>query len=98
MTLFMVQPPRSSSNFLPAAMFPWTSSFLAIRHLPWALPSKRQAPRLGKAAWAATRHGEEGPTSKFVTVGFWIFLLPILIMFSALFAAYAVSPRRRLTD
>jgi cytochrome o ubiquinol oxidase subunit III len=37
-------------------------------------------------------HGEGGPASKRVIVGygFWIFLLSDIIMFSALFAAYAV--------
>ncbi|TPJ14389.1 cytochrome (ubi)quinol oxidase subunit III [Mesorhizobium sp. B2-7-3] len=40
----------------------------------------------------ATGHGEGGPASKFVTVtyGFWIFLLSDIIMFSAIFASYAV--------
>lgn len=40
----------------------------------------------------ATGHGEGGPASKRVVVGygFWIFLLSDIIMFSAFFAAYAV--------
>ena len=40
----------------------------------------------------ATGHGEGGPASKRVVVGygFWIFLLSDFIMFSAFFAAYAV--------
>ena len=40
----------------------------------------------------ATGHGEGGPASKRVIVGygFWIFLLSDIIMFSAFFAAYAV--------
>ena len=40
----------------------------------------------------ATGHGEGGPASKRIIVGygFWIFLLSDIIMFSAFFAAYAV--------
>jgi cytochrome o ubiquinol oxidase subunit III len=40
----------------------------------------------------APGHGEGGPSSKRVIVGygFWIFLMSDIIMFSALFAAYAV--------
>ena len=40
----------------------------------------------------ATGHGESGPASKRVIVGygFWIFLLSDIIMFSAFFATYAV--------
>jgi cytochrome o ubiquinol oxidase subunit 3 len=40
----------------------------------------------------ATGHGEGGPASKRVMVGygFWIFLLSDIVMFSAFFAAYAV--------
>ncbi len=40
----------------------------------------------------ATGHGEGGPASKRVIVGygFWIFLLSDIVMFSAFFAAYAV--------
>jgi cytochrome o ubiquinol oxidase subunit 3 len=43
----------------------------------------------------ATGHGEGGPASKRVVVGygFWIFLLSDIIMFSAFFAAYAVLSR-----
>src|SRR6201997_2221632 len=43
--------------------------------------------------WAeATGHGEGGPASKRVIVGygFWIFLLSDIVMFSCLFAAHAV--------
>ena len=38
------------------------------------------------------RASEAGPASKRITVvfGFWIFLLSDIVMFSALFAAYAV--------
>ncbi len=41
---------------------------------------------------AATGHGEGGPASKRVIVGygFWIFLLSDIVMFSCFFAAYAV--------
>ena len=40
----------------------------------------------------ARGHGEGGPTSKRIVVGygFWIFLLSDIVMFSAFFAAYAV--------
>jgi cytochrome o ubiquinol oxidase subunit III len=50
-----------------------------------ALPGNREA----------TGHGEGGPASKRVVVGygFWIFLLSDIIMFSAFFAAYAVLSR-----
>jgi len=39
-----------------------------------------------------TEHGERGPASKRIIVGygFWIFLISDIIMFSAFFAAYAV--------
>ncbi len=40
----------------------------------------------------ATGHGEGGPASKRIVVGFgfWLFLLSDIVMFSAFFAAYAV--------
>ncbi len=40
----------------------------------------------------ATGHGEGGPASKRITLGygFWIFLLSDIVMFSAFFAAYVV--------
>ncbi len=40
----------------------------------------------------ATGHGEGGPASKRITVGygFWLFLISDIVMFSAFFAAYAV--------
>src|SRR6476660_10071185 len=43
----------------------------------------------------ATGHGEGGPASKRVIVGFgfWIFLLSDIVMFSAFFAAHAVLVR-----
>jgi cytochrome o ubiquinol oxidase subunit III len=43
-------------------------------------------------AHVATGHGEGGPASKRVIVGygFWIFLLSDIVMFSCFFAAYAV--------
>ncbi len=51
--------------------------------------------RLGRGhggGHSATGHGEGGPASKRVIVGygFWIFLLSDIVMFSCLFAAYAV--------
>jgi cytochrome o ubiquinol oxidase subunit 3 len=49
----------------------------------------------GERRRAARGHGEGGPASKRVVVGygFWIFLLSDIIMFSAFFAAYAVLSR-----
>jgi len=46
----------------------------------------------GGARSLATGHGEGGPASKRVIVGygFWIFLLSDIVMFSAFFAAHAV--------
>jgi len=46
----------------------------------------------GHGGSRATGHGEGGPASKRVVVGygFWIFLLSDVIMFSAFFASYAV--------
>jgi cytochrome o ubiquinol oxidase subunit 3 len=47
---------------------------------------------LGGGRSFATGHGEGGPASKRVIVGygFWIFLLSDIVMFSCFFAAYAV--------
>jgi cytochrome o ubiquinol oxidase subunit 3 len=47
---------------------------------------------LGGGRSLATGHGEGGPASKRVVVGygFWIFLLSDIVMFSCFFAAYAV--------
>jgi cytochrome o ubiquinol oxidase subunit III len=47
---------------------------------------------LGRSGHLATGHGAAGPASKRIVVGygFWIFLLSDIIMFSALFATYAV--------
>lgn len=47
---------------------------------------------LGEAQGDMARHGEGGPASKRIIVGygFWIFLLSDIVMFSAFFAAYAV--------
>ena len=54
----------------------------------------RDPNHLGHAQAADTSpgHGEGGPASKRIIIGygFWIFLLSDIIMFSALFAAYAV--------
>ena len=46
----------------------------------------------GAGAHPATGHGEGGPASKWVIVGygFWIFLLSDIVMFSCFFAAHAV--------
>jgi cytochrome o ubiquinol oxidase subunit 3 len=48
--------------------------------------------RPGSELHEATGHGEGGPASKRVIVGygFWIFLLSDIVMFSAFFAAYSV--------
>jgi cytochrome o ubiquinol oxidase subunit III len=50
------------------------------------------AGRGGRGRSLATGHGEGGPASKRVIVGygFWIFLLSDIVMFSCFFAAYAV--------
>ena len=50
------------------------------------------AGRGGSGRSFATGHGEGGPASKRVVVGygFWIFLLSDIVMFSCFFAAYAV--------
>jgi cytochrome o ubiquinol oxidase subunit III len=50
------------------------------------------AGRGGRSRSLATGHGEGGPASKRVIVGygFWIFLLSDIVMFSCFFAAYAV--------
>lgn len=52
----------------------------------------------GEVRHVASGHGEGGPASKRVIVGFgfWIFLLSDIVMFSAFFAAYAVL--RTATD
>jgi cytochrome o ubiquinol oxidase subunit 3 len=49
-------------------------------------------PRAAGVRHEATGHGEGGPASKRVIVGygFWIFLLSDIVMFSCFFAAYAV--------
>ena len=51
--------------------------------------------RIGGSEGLATGHGTGGPASKRVVVGFgfWIFLLSDVVMFSALFATYAVLAR-----
>ncbi|WP_174274067.1 cytochrome o ubiquinol oxidase subunit III [Sphingomonas bacterium] len=59
-----------------------------------AAPSNGDPNKIGRAGSAsqARGHGEGGPASKRVIVGygFWIFLLSDIVMFSGLFAAYAV--------
>ena len=72
-------------------------------HLPRAAAARRRsllrsgrafdgAGRGGRGRSLATGHGEGGPASKRVIVGygFWIFLLSDIVMFSCFFAAYAV--------
>ncbi len=60
------------------------------------LPGAADPHSLGRRAYEgrslATGHGEGGPASKRVIVGygFWIFLLSDIVMFSCFFAAYAV--------
>jgi cytochrome o ubiquinol oxidase subunit 3 len=48
--------------------------------------------RQAGAASTATGHGQGGPASKWVVVGFgfWVFLLSDIVMFSCFFAAHAV--------
>jgi cytochrome o ubiquinol oxidase subunit 3 len=58
-------------------------------------PLRRDPYRIGRghgAHAAGPRHGEGGPASKRVVVGygFWIFLLSDIVMFSTFFAAFAV--------
>src|SRR5579872_1021254 len=58
-----------------------------------AAPAGRGDPyALGHGEGAAAGHGAGGPASKRIIVGygFWIFLLSDIVMFSALFATYAV--------
>ena len=63
---------------------------------PYKLGHVRRGGKHGEADPSArkeaTGHGQSGPASKRVIVGygFWIFLLSDIIMFSAFFAAYAV--------
>src|ERR1700746_1437204 len=66
--------------------------------LAGAVPPRLAPYRLGRgrrffpSEHDATGHGEGGPASKRVIVGygFWIFLLSDIVMFSAFFAAHAV--------
>jgi len=58
-----------------------------------AITAQSDPYKIGHASESqATGHGEGGPASKHVIVGygFWIFLLSDIIMFAAFFAAYAV--------
>ncbi len=60
---------------------------------PYRLGHRRDVPsEAGHGHVYATGHGEGGPASKRVIVGygFWIFLLSDIVMFSAFFAAHAV--------
>jgi cytochrome o ubiquinol oxidase subunit III len=59
---------------------------------PYSLGRPFDAGRGGSGRSLATGHGEGGPASKRVVVGygFWIFLLSDIVMFSCFFAAYAV--------
>jgi cytochrome o ubiquinol oxidase subunit 3 len=59
---------------------------------PYKLGRGRAAGGSGGGRDHATGHGEGGPASKRVIVGygFWIFLLSDIVMFSAFFAAHAV--------
>src|ERR1700746_2983083 len=66
--------------------------------LAGAVPPRLAPYRLGRgrrffpSEHDATGHGEGGPASKDVVVGygFWIFILSDIVMFSAFFAAHAV--------
>lgn len=57
-----------------------------------ALESGQDPSRIGHGHTSSTGHGSGGPASKRIIIGygFWIFLLSDIIMFSALFASYAV--------
>jgi cytochrome o ubiquinol oxidase subunit 3 len=70
-------------RFAPAAPF-------GRDHDPYKLGRRGDAGRGGGPA--ATGHGEGGPASKRVIVGygFWIFLLSDIVMFACFFAAHAV--------
>jgi len=60
---------------------------------PYRLGHRRDVPgEAGQGHAYATGHGEGGPASKRVIVGygFWIFLLSDVVMFSGFFAAHAV--------
>ena len=70
-----------------------SATALPITHLRESDPYKLGRGHGGEGHGSdATGHGEGGPASKRVVVGygFWIFLLSDFIMFSAFFAAYAV--------
>jgi cytochrome o ubiquinol oxidase subunit 3 len=57
-----------------------------------ATPYAEDPYRLGHGGSHAPGHGEGGPAPKRIVVGygFWLFLLSDIVMFSALFATYAV--------
>jgi cytochrome o ubiquinol oxidase subunit III len=59
---------------------------------PYRLGRRRDRGDAGGGRYYATGHGEGGPASKRVIVGygFWLFLLSDIVMFSAFFAAHAV--------
>jgi cytochrome o ubiquinol oxidase subunit III len=61
-------------------------------HDPYRIGHRRHGHGHGDRSHEATGHGEGGPASKRIIVGygFWIYLLSDIIMFSAFFAAYAV--------
>lgn len=65
---------------------------VAFDRSDWDDPNKVGHHGHGLRGSEATGHGQGGPASKRVIVGFgfWIYLLSDIIMFSAFFAAYAV--------
>jgi cytochrome o ubiquinol oxidase subunit 3 len=65
----------------------------AITAAPTGLHSVEDPHRLGRDhAYAVPGHGADGPADKRIIVGFgfWLFLLSDIVMFSAIFAGYAV--------
>ena len=76
-----------------ATTTPTEHSAHAHPHDPYALGRGDGHGRGGhRTGSEATGHGEGGPASKRIIVGygFWIYLLSDIVMFSAFFAAYAV--------
>src|SRR5215813_3590248 len=77
----------SATETLPRTRARESDPYRLGRNRGWAGPG-----RAGTGPDYSTGHGEGGPASKRVIVGygFWIFLLSDIVMFSAFFAAHAV--------